>query len=509
MDSSKRVILNTAVTYMSLILRMAVGLFAVRFILKALGETDYGIYIAVAGVIGLLDFLNANMTNTSMRYLAHSLGSGDLDIVKKTFNSTLAIHYVVAFFTAILMEICGLVLLEYILDIPVEKNYEAHVIFQCMIVTTIISIIAVPYDAVINAHEKIWLLSMFDVLSAILVLCLSVYLLYSDGNRLIIYGFGLMAIQIILRTSKLLYSKFIFEECRDLSFRYVEKGYIKSILSFTGWNLLGAIAGSFTHHLRGIIINVFFGVRLNAAEGISRQVNGTVNMVSVSMTKAINPQLMKSEGSGDRKRMLYLTEIASKYSSFLFGLVAAPLAIELPIILNMWLDHVPDYTVVFCQLSLATMLISKFSFQITHAIQAVGKIRNFQLTETILCLLPLPISYYLFSLGASPVASYIVGLAFSIPIFLFRIYFGKKITGLNIWKFIRYGILSTLIPLLIATLLTILFVQLVPASIWRIPVTFVVNIFLFAVLFWIMGISKDERLQWINIIGSIVKRKRQ
>ncbi len=505
MESSKRVILNTAVTYSSLILKMAVGLFSVRFILQALGETSYGVYIAVAGIIGLLDFLNANMTNTSMRYLAHSLGTGDLDIVKKTFNSTLVIHYAVGIITALVMEICGLFLLEYILDIPSDKFFDAHVIFQFMIVTTFVSVIAVPYDAVINAHEKIWLLSIIDILSSILVLGLSVFLLFTNGNRLIIYGFGIMAIQICLRILKCSYSKRSFEECRNTSFRNYDKEYLKSILSYTGWNLLGSIAASFSQHLRGVIINVFFGVRLNAAEGISRQVNGTVNLVSVSMTKAINPQLMKSEGGGDRQRMLHITEIASKYSSFLFGLVAVPLMIELPAILDLWLNKVPEYTVIFCQLSLISMLASKFSFQITHAIQAVGEIREFQLTETFLCILPLPISYYMFSLGASPVAAYIVGLVFNIPIFLFRLYFGKRIAGLNIWKFIKNGILSTLVPLLIATLLTFMFIQIVPANIWRIPSTFVVNILLFSILFWIMGISKEEKVRWTNIFHSTVK----
>lgn len=507
MDSSKRVILNTAVSYSSLILKMAAGLFSVRFILQALGETGYGVYIAVAGIIGLLDFLNANMTNTSMRYLAHSLGTGDLEVVSKTFNSTLAIHYAVGFITALIMEICGIFLLEYILDIPSVKVFDAHIIFQFMIVTTFVSVIAVPYDAVINAHERIWLLSFFDILSSVLTLVLSVFLLHSNGNRLIIYGFGLMVIQLGLRFLKYSYSRHNFEECRKTSFRQLDKHYIKSILSYTGWNLLGSIAASFAHHLRGVIINVFFGVRLNAAEGVSRQVNGSVNMVSVSMTKAINPQLMKSEGGGDRQKMLHITEIASKYSSFLFGLVAVPMMIELPAILDLWLDIVPEYTAIFCQISLMSMLMSKFSFQITHAIQAVGKIRDFQVAETILCLLPLPISYYLFSQGASPVASYIVGLIINIPIFLLRLYFGKKIAGLHIRKFIKNGILSTLVPLLLATSLIIIYIQFAPASIWRIPVTFVINTILFSIFFWIMGVPKDERLQWMNIYRSIVKRK--
>ena len=202
MDASKRVILNTVVNYASLLIKMAVGLYTARFILQALGETDYGIYVAVAGVVGLLDILNSNMTNTSMRFLAHSLGSGDLAVVKKTFNSTLYIHYFIGIITVVVMEVGGLLILEYVLNIPPEKMTDARIIFQFMVATMFITVISVPYDAVMNAHERIWMLSLFDVFGTLLSLGLSIYLLYSDGNRLVQYGLFLMLIQFVLRFIK-------------------------------------------------------------------------------------------------------------------------------------------------------------------------------------------------------------------------------------------------------------------------------------------------------------------
>lgn len=508
MDASKRVILNTAVSYISLLVKMAVGLFIVRFILQALGEVDYGIYIAVAGVVGLLDILNANMTNTSMRFLAHSLGSNDMIVVKKTFNSTLFIHYLIGALTVVVMEVGGLLMLEYVLKIPAEKMMDAHIIFQFMIVTMFISVIAVPYDAVINAHEKIWVLSLFDIVGTMMSLGLAIFLLHTNGNRLVLYGFFLMMIQIILRILKCGYSKYRFEECKNTSFRQRDKSYIKSILSYTGWNLFGSIAASLSYHLRGIVLNVFFGVRLNAAEGVSRRINNYVNMVSVSMTKAINPQIMKSEGGGNRKRMLYVTELAAKYSSFLFGLVAVPFAIEVPYILKIWLVNVPNYAVVFCQLSIINLLISKFTFQIVHAIQAVGNIRDFQLTETILCLLPLPLAYFVFKEGASPEAIYYIGILMNIPIITFRFYFGKKVAELDVWHFIRYAILPTLIPLAIATTITICFVFFVPASILRTIMSFMINMLLFICLFWFIGLGDDEKTKWKKMIKPILEKIR-
>lgn len=506
MDSSRRVILNTAVNYIALLVKMAVGLFTARFILQALGETDYGIYVAVAGVVGLLDLLNSNMSNTSMRFLAHSLGSGDIEVVKKTFNSTLYIHYLIGIITVVIMEIGGLILLEYVLNIPSNKIIDAHIIFQFMVVTMFVTVIAVPYDAVMNAHERIWMLSVFEIFGTFLSLGLSVYLLFSNGNRLVQYGLFLMLLQIVLRVMKTVYSKRHFKECRNVSLRKRDKESIKSILSFTGWNLFGSIASSFYYHLRGIIINIFFGVRLNASEGISRRINNYVNMVSTSMTRAINPQIMKSEGGGDRERMIHVTELAAKYSSFLFAIVGIPFAIEAPYIIKIWLKEVPEFAVIFCQLSMISMLISKYTFQIVNAIQAVGKIRDFQLVETFIILLPLPIAYILYKIGYPPETIYYLGLIVHAPIILFRFYFGKKIVNINIKHYIKNAILSTLVPLIISLLLIFVYVHFIQESFFRAIGTFVIFGFLFVTFFWIIGIQQEERKRWKDIVIPSVHR---
>ena len=92
MTATKKVIFNTGVLYCQLIIGMITGLITTRIILNALGETNYGIYMVVAGIAGMLGILNSNMSNTSMRYMAHSLGTGDKDTLHKTFNTTLFLH---------------------------------------------------------------------------------------------------------------------------------------------------------------------------------------------------------------------------------------------------------------------------------------------------------------------------------------------------------------------------------------------------------------------------------
>ena len=505
MNSANRIIINTAVTYASLIIKMLIGFFSVRLILLALGESDYGIYTIVAGVAGMLEILNGNMANTSMRYMAYSLGSNNIELIRKTFRTTLTIHYLVGLVTIVIMEIGGWLMFKYLLNIPTDKVLDAIIIYQFMIVSTFVSIIAVPYDAVMNAHEHIWILSIFDIVSAILNLVMALYLFYGEGNKLILYGLFMMLIQVSLRMIKYLYSRQKYIECKNSKWTYVDKQLTKEILSFTGWNFFGSLSALGATQFRSIIINMFFGVRLNAAEGISRQVSGYVNMFTASMTRAINPQIMKSEGGGDHQRMIYVTEIGSKYSSFLFALIGVPIAIEASYLLQLWLGVVPQYAVIFCQLTIIQMLVEKFTFQITHAIKAVGNIRNFQVVESVMCLAYLPFSYILFKIGYGPEYIYILGILNSLLVAGVRMYFGKKVAGIDIGQYLKSSVLPILMPLTISLGVYFIIKGIFIQNLMTVALKTIIFWISFTVLFYMMGMNRDERKKWHNIIKGIFK----
>lgn len=506
MNAANRVIFNTAISYLVLLFKMAVGIFSVRFILIALGETNYGIYIAVAGVIALLDMLGGSMTSTSMRYLAHSLGGGDNNRIKATFQSTVYVHYIIGFITVLAMEVVGIFFIEYIMNIPQDKLIDARIIFQMMTVSTFISIIAVPYDAVINAHEHIWVLSLFDALNAVMALGLAIFLMYSPGNRLIIYGAYQLGLQVFMRIVKVIYSKRHFVECRKDGSSNKDTQLVKELFSFTGWTFLGNLSAALKTHFRGIIINVFFGVRLNAAEGISRQVNSYVNLVAVSMTKAINPQMNKSEGGGDRERMKRVLMLASKYSTYLFALVSVPMMIETPYVFSLWLKDVPEYAVVFCQISLLTMLIAKFTGQIGHAIYAVGKIQLFQSAEVVISFVILLFTYIFFKWGYSPTSAYWVELIGVVVIMVERYYFGKKIIGLDLMEYTKRTIFPSLFPIIIAGGGTYVITLIIQPCIWRLLLTGLTYCITFSLLFFIFGVSKEEKKLWYGVIKNVTSK---
>jgi O-antigen/teichoic acid export membrane protein len=493
MNTTNRVIFNTVVLYIKLILGVILGLITTRLVLDALGETDYGIYILVSGIVGMLNILNSNMSNTSMRYLAYSLGSADKVKLLKTFNTTLFLHFIIGAGVVIIMQIGGWIMFEHMLNIPLEKVSDAKIVFQFMVVTTFITVISAPYDAVMNAHENILALSLVDLLGFILKLGVAIFLLYSNANLLVLYGFSLLVIQIILRMIKQLYSRIKYDECKIRMREYTDGHLMREILSFTGWNLFGSVGAMAVTQIRSVLINIFFGVKLNAAEGIASSASAQVNMVSVSITDALNPQLIKSEGGGNRDRMLRITEQGTKFSTFLFALAAIPVMLESDYLLNLWLKDVPTFAVIFIQLSLMTMLIEKFTFQITHAIRAVGRIKAFQVTETTLRVLTIPTAYFAFKANYGPYVIYVIGIIVSSIVFISRLYFGKRIAKLNIVNYIKNGLLPIVKPLFLSLIVPLAFLNTLPEGLLRLT-TVTLGFCVSLVLgFWFFGVSGEEK----------------
>lgn len=506
MQPANRVILNTGILYAQLIIGLAIGFITTRIVLDALGETNYGIYMLVAGVVGLLGILNSNMANTSMRYMAHSLGSGSKETIRKTFNTTLYLHFIIGAIVIVLMEVGGYIMFEYLLNIPPDKFFEAKAVFHFMVITTFVTVISVPYDAVINAHENMLVLALVEIFGHVLKLGVAIYLTISESNLLILYGFFMLLIQVVLRVIKQWYSKVKYDECKIRFKEYVDKDLVKKILSFTGWNLFGSIGAMAVTQIRGVLLNMFFGVSLNAAEGISKTATDQVNMVSANMTRALNPQLLKSEGSGNRERMLRITEVGTKFSAFLFALFAIPVLFEANFLLNIWLKDVPEFAVIFSQILLANMMLEKFTFQITEAIRAVGNIKRFQVTETFFRVLNVPIAYLTFKAGANPISIYVIGFTISVVIFFNRLYFGRKIAGIRIKRFLQNGVSSVFFPLIFASSILLLGSAILEEGILRFLLLSVCYMIILTVIFWFFGLHAEERKKIRSIINVSLER---
>jgi Na+-driven multidrug efflux pump len=441
-NSNKRIVLNSIALYLKMFFSIIVALFTTRIVLSAFGVVDYGIYTLVIGVVSLLTFLNVSMTLATQRFMSIAIGQGNMDRLKKVFETSVFLHLIIGVIIVLGLEIGGIFLFDGFLDIPASRIDAAKIIYQFMIVSTFFTINAVPYDAAIVANEQMLVDSAIGFLENILKLLIAFYLLHTTQDKLILYSFLSTILLIFIRIVKSFYCRKKYEECQ-ISYAFWklgDKSEMKEMAAFAGWNTFGSLVFVGRSQLLSVVLNLFFGTVINAAYGVANQVNAQIAILSTTLLKALNPQLTKSEGRGDRMRMLRIAEYSTKFSFFVFSLFLIPLYVEIPFLFKLWLKTVPEHTINFSILLLSANLVKQLSNGIMLSMQSIGKLKNYTLIVNTIYLLNVPLSalclyygypvYYaiimtivteFFGLGARIIIANIYIEQFSLKEFLFEI----------------------------------------------------------------------------------------
>jgi O-antigen/teichoic acid export membrane protein len=436
MQTANRVMLNTGMLYGKMVISIVIALYSTRLVLNALGAADYGIFNLVAGVIAMLSFLNMAMTLSTQRYLSHNLGGGDARRQKMVFTASVVLHLLLGIGLVLLLEGAGLFLFGHVLNIPAGRLPAANIIFHMMVASAFFTIISVPYDATLNAHENMRLVSLTGIAEAVLKLGIAVYLQYTGFDKLVMFALLSAGVSVGLLLFKRIYCTMHYAESRLRLRQYFNRALAKEMFFYGGWNMFGAMSVVARNQGIAMILNVFFGTIVNAAYGIANQVNAQLSFFSVTLLQALNPQIMKSEGAGDRQRMLRLCMIASKFSFSLLSFFAIPLVIEMPFILQVWLKNVPEYTTAFCRLILVCTMVNQLSVGIQTGVQSAGNIKWYQVTVSTLLMLNLPVAFLLMRAGLPPYAIMITAAVLEAVTCGYRIWAGRRLIGLPVAAFL-------------------------------------------------------------------------
>ncbi len=399
MKAANKVAVNSIALYLNMAVSMGVSLLATRFVLEALGRTDYGIYALIANIVAMFSFLNVAMAAATQRYLSYAIGANNPDKIKEIFYSSQLIHWSIAFLLALLLSVGGLLCIDHILDIPATDLDKARIVLYCMVIGIVCTVSAVPYEAAMNAHEDIFVIAGINITEALLKLAISIGLLYIAAHRLILYSACITAVSLFAFLCKRIFSRRHYTECHNRLHKIKNYGLIKSMTGFAGWNLIGAGTSIARYQGAAVLLNMFFGIAINAAYGIAQQVNGFLMFFANSTIRPLRPQIVKNEGAGKHTTVVALSFSACRLTFLLLSLVIIPLYINMPFILQLWLKNVPESTLEFCRLFLLITLINQLSIGLTVALESVGRIRRLQLIVGSMHIAALPISYVLFKAG--------------------------------------------------------------------------------------------------------------
>lgn len=503
-QNNKRIATNTLVLYFRMILIMLMTLYTSRVILNTLGVEDYGIYNIVGGIVSMFAFFNSAMSNATQRFLSFDIGQSNTTNLRKTFNAAQVIHFAVALIIFALAETVGLWFVKSYLVIPSDRMTAALWVYHFSVLSFMITVVQVPYNAILIAHERMKVFAYISILEVTFKLLIVLMLTWVSFDKLQLYGVLYFFVVLFIA---LIYRIYVLRQYEETKFEIVKDSKLyHALISYSGWSLFGNIAVVAKGQGVNVLLNIFFGPIVNAAQAIATQIQGALSSFSNNFQMAINPQIIKSYATGDTEYMTSLVVRGAKFSFSLLFLLSLPIAMEVDQILFLWLKTVPRYTSIFTTLVLIVILIDCVSGPLMTAVQATGKIKSYQIVVGTLQILILPISYLFFISGYAPQVTLFVTIIISIVALTFRLLFLQKLVGFPVGKFLRDVLLRNLMAVFLSLTLPLILKQLWDPSIFRLITISIISIIWASLMLYKIGLDREERGYLHNLINKIRKR---
>lgn len=484
-SDSKRLAKNTLLLYGRTLIMMFIGFYTSRVVLNALGIANYGINNVVAGFIAMFSIVSGTLTATTQRYLTCEIGKEDGN-PKKMFGVAMNIHIVLAVILLFLFETVGVYFLNNGLNIPKDRMYAANWVFQFSIFSTLIGIINSPYIGAIIAHEKMGAFAYFSLYDCIAKLII-VYLLYiTPFDRLITYSLFYFIVGLF---GTLMYNVYCRRSFKEARFSIVkDKSLYKEMFSFAGMNFIGALASLLSMQGTGILLNIFYGVTVNAAQGIATQIQGITTKFVGDFATALKPQITKEYACGNHQRSMELAFKGSKFSYFLTLILACPIIVRTPYILEFWLKIYPPEAVVFSRLMIIYTMLVLLSDSLVTVILATGNLVSTTWWIGGTRLMILPVSYIALKVTDQAYMVIVVQIVFEVLSLFIRLEILNVLTKLN---FISSFIKVVAGPIIVTSAISFLATYLIHL--------FAPNTFIGLVL--LVGLSMSITLLVIYFIG--------
>ncbi|MBI9034690.1 MAG: oligosaccharide flippase family protein [Bacteroidales bacterium] len=490
-QNNKRIAKNTMMLYFRMLLIMGVTLYTVRVVLNVLGAEDYGIYNVVGGIVIMFSFLSNTMATASQRFFAYELGRNNLAQLKKTFSMTLSIYVLIAIIILIMAETVGLWFLNTQMTIPENRMEAANWVYQFSIFSFMMTMFTIPYYASIIAHERMNIYAYASIAEALLKLGILYLLVLFSVDKLKLYAILVFVVTASITVVYRIYCKRQFEECKYKF--YWDKPLFKELIGYSGWNLFGALAALCNVHGINILLNVFFGPVVNAANAVAYRVSSAINQFVMNFLTAVKPQITKYYAVGKVSQMINLVCQSSKYSFFLLLILSMPILLETNFVFRLWLEATPEYVVLFTRLVVVNALVNSLSYPLMTAAQATGMIKKYQTIVGSVMLLNIPLAYIALKVGLPAQSALYIGILISLLCLYLRLKLLKTMINLSITRYRQLVLNPVGVVIVISYILPVLIHHNMSDSLLRFLIVSIVGGVSSLFSIYVFGLNSDER----------------
>lgn len=492
--SNKRIAKNTLFLFVRNVFVLLVSLYTSRVVLRTLGVSDYGVYNVVAGFVSMFAFLNSALSSGIQRFYNYELGVNGEKGFTKVYVCATVFQILLIIILVLLLESLGIWYINNKLVVPEGRLYAANVLFQFSVTSLVLVVLGIPYSAAIMAHEKMDFFALVGIIDVILKLAIVIVLPFLTYDQLVAYGFLTLCISILNFLLYYIYSKKHFKTMSLQRFS-VDRTLLKSMLGFSGWHVFGTFAQVARTQGVNVILNLFFGTAVNAARGITYQIQAALMGFIGNITTAARPQLVQSYAQSNIGRTISLMYSVGKICFYALLAMAMPVSLEIDYILSLWLgrDAVPEYTSIFTIIVLLIALVDILNTPLSMVVHATGKMRKYQVVTSGISLLILPTGYVAFMLKAPPMAIFVISLFVSIIVQTVSLLIVRELVSFSLREYFSRVVFPIVIIVPVSLALPLSARCLLGEGIIRVLLVSFLSVFSVLLFAFFLGLDRNEK----------------
>lgn len=501
LQDNRRIAKNTLSLYIRMFFVLVVNLYLLRVLLQTLGVIDYGTYTIVIGFVTMFGFFNTTLSSTIQRYYNYAGTQDGERGLQKVFSNSFYIHILLAIVVLVLLETGGLWYIYNRLVVPASRFNATLFLFHTSAVSMVFLLLQIPFISLIISQERMGYYSAVSIIDILLKLAATLSLTKLSCDHLSAYGLMLCGISLF---GLLLYAGYVLHVWRFLRLsRNIDWEFVYSMLSFTGWNLMGTFAFMLRGQGLSLLLNSFFGPVVNAARGLAMQVTNAIANFSNNISVAFSPQIINAVAAEDNRRAEQLFFTESKICFAMLLTLAVPLCLEMDYVLRLWLGKsVPPNTEIFSILMIVDAVICTLNTPCTQLTMATGRIRNYEIASTVINICLLPCCYIFLHMGFSATSSFIITIVFSILLQAACLLITHRFFPFNIRAYLSDVLLPCFVMAVILPIIPIAIKALIPQSFIRLLCLCVIDIAVALPLCYFVLLNSDEKQKTLQFVRS-------
>jgi O-antigen/teichoic acid export membrane protein len=271
-----------------------------------------------------------------------------------------------------------------------------------------------------------------------------------------------------------------------------DKPLLRQMGAFSGWTLCDSGAQLAVTQGRVFLLNIYTPLVTNAAMSIATQVSTAVYNFVVYFQSSFNPQITKASAQGNQRYLQDLVNQTSKFSYYMIFALTLPILLNMEFILGLWLKEVPQYTAVFCSITLLYYLVESLSGPLWVTTWAGGNIRSYQITVSLVRIITLPATWLLLKYNMEPWTVLAAWVIVNVFCYLYRLMYVRRHSGIPLAPYVR----EVIVPLVLITLLAIplpLLAHYLLAGWKDLVITTLVSLLITGILIWLIGLKPTEK----------------